>query len=268
MLFKLPTLVLGLALGATAQAAPSAETEAVYQRAMQMAQANEHWLDRLVEQEKNGQLDKQIMIEAAADLEGKLAAFEAELHKASDGGHAVATYLLGNMEERRKTLQSGHYEAKHAQACALYQLAADQGLLAGAVAVLRDCDRASMRFQFDDPQLLRMREQLQAALDKPDPFAREYPLPALNSFCFKPFKRPELHTQRPLGALTESMAPVLLELDQYRADAHYLLAVKGDPKTSMLREHYKKMLALTGDCLDPLGLAYADEVERKKAAQH
>ncbi|MEN5305386.1 hypothetical protein [Pseudomonas sp. TWI628] len=77
VLFKLPTLVLGLALGATAQAAPSAETEAVYQRAKQMALANEHWIDRLVEQEKNGQLDKQIMIEAMADLQGKLAVFEA-----------------------------------------------------------------------------------------------------------------------------------------------------------------------------------------------
>lgn len=268
MPFKLPTLMLGLALSATTQAAPSAETVAAYQRAMQMAQANEHWLDRLVEQEKNGQLDKQIMLEATADLQSKLAVFEAELHKASDGGHAVATYLLGNMEERRKTLQSGQYMAKHAQACALYQLAADQGLLAGAVAVLRDCDQAFMRFKFDDPQLVRMREQLQAALDKPDPFAREYPLPAMSSLCFKPFNRPELDMQRPLGTLTEIMAPVQLELDQYRADAHYLLAVKGDPKTSMLREHYKKMLALTDDCLDPFRLAYVDEVERKKAAQH
>ncbi|MEN5302680.1 hypothetical protein [Pseudomonas sp. TWI628] len=172
------------------------------------------------------------------------------------------------MEEARKILQPGQYVAKHAQACALYQLAADQGLLAGAVAVLRDCDQGFVRFQFDDPQSLRMREQLQAALDKPDPFEQEYPLPALNSLCFKSFKPPALDTQRPLGTFTESMRPVQLELDQFRADAHYLLAIKGDSKTPMLREHYKKMLALTGDCLDPFGLAHIDEVERKKAAQH
>lgn len=268
MPFQLPTLLLGLILGASAQAAPSAETEAAYQRAMQMAQANEQWIDQLVTQEKNGQLDKQIMIEAAADLQSKLAAFEAELRKASEGGHAVATYLLGNLEERRRTLQPGQYTAKHAQACALYQHAADQGLLAGALMVMRDCDQAAQRFQFDDPQSLRLRKQLETVLDKPDPYEREYPLPALYSLCFKPLIPPEPDRQRPLGTLLEVMKPVQLELHQFQADAHYLLAIRGYPKTSVWHEHYKKMLALTGDCLDPLGLANDDKREREKAAQH
>lgn len=268
MPFKLLSLLLSLALSSTVHAAPSVESEAVYQRAIQMAQANEQWIDRLLEQDKNGQLDKQIKEEAAANMKSKLAVFEAELYKASDGGHAVATYLLGNMEERRKILQPGQYAAKHVQACALYQQAADQGLLAGAVAVLRDCDEAFKRFRFDDPQLLRMRQQLQTALDKPDPYAKEYPLPVLNSLCFKPFMPPVLDRQRPLSALTENMMPVQLELDQFRADGHYLLAVKGDSSTSMWREHFKQMQALTGDCLDPLGVEHWDEGERKKAAQH
>jgi hypothetical protein len=255
-----------LTLCGTLQAAPNAEAEAAFQRAVLAAEANAQWAERLIDQEQKGQLDKQITTEALRDIGQKHDAVEHDLRQASDGGHAVASYLLANLQERSKLWVSGQYTARHEQACALYQRAAEQGLVAAAVAVLRDCDSASQRFLFDDPTLQRQREQLRATLEHTDPYAEHYPLPALKSLCFKEMKMVAPDPGRPLTTLAQAFEPVQLDLRQYRADGYYLLAAKGDPEQPEIgRGHFTQLRALAPDCLDPIGLAYMYDAQRQKA---
>ena len=263
---KLPTsLFFSLVLCNTLQAAPSAETEAAFQRALQAAEANAQWAERLIDQEQKGQLDKRITHEALRDIAHKHDAVARDLRQASDGGHAVASYLLANLTERSKLWEAGQYTTRHEQACTLYQRAAEQGLVAAAVAVLRDCDRAYQRFQFDDPTLQRQRDQLLATLEQPDPYTENYPLPALSSLCFKEIKSIAPDRDRPLGTLAQTFAPVTLDLQQYRADGYYLLAAKGNPNQPEAgRAHFAQMRALAPDCLDPIGLAYMYDAGAQK----
>lgn len=255
MSLKLPTLLFCLTLCSTAQAAPSVEAEADYQRAVRMAEANAQQASRLVEQEQLGQLDKPAMAQALHAFAQEHDAMEHELRKASDGGHAVASYLLANLESHFKLLMPGQREQRQAQACALYQTAADQGLLAAAVAMLRECQTAMLRFAVDDPELQRLRAQLLKALERPDPYADYYPLPTSQSLCFKGLDKPTLDPQRPLGAVAQTFTPVSLALQQYRADAYYSLIVMGDVDEATAQAHFKQVQALTTDCLDPMNLS-------------
>ncbi|CAM3719824.1 putative secreted protein [Pseudomonas reidholzensis] len=252
---SLSALLLSLALCGTAQAAVTAEAETAFDNALRMADANQQRLEQLIDQEQQGHLDKQVLLDTMAVLTQSIQAYEAELRKASDGGHAVATYLLGNLQESRKHFAAKDATASHAQACALYQTATDQGLLAGAVTLLRECETASRRFKFDDPELLRLQRQLLKALQQPDAFADHYPLPALNSLCFKELKVPVINGERPLSTLADAYTPTVLDFDQFRADGYYLLAFKGEVDGEAARGYFKKVQALTPDCLDPMRLS-------------
>ncbi|NUT77619.1 hypothetical protein HNO86_21470 [Pseudomonas sp. C1C7] len=230
-----------------------------------MAEANQQWINLLVEQEKTGRSDKQKQTQAVLEMTQNIQTYEGELRKASAGGHAVATYLLANLQEGRKTLPNQDSVSRHAEACALYQNASDQGLMAGAVMLLRDCENASERFKFDDPELLRLRDQLLKALEQPDPYSDYYPLPAINSFCFKEQKMIARNRERPLTALMDFYAPLPLSLEQFRADGYYLLTFKGDIESPKARDHFKQMQALTPDCQDPIGIGLMFKVMDEKA---
>ncbi|MBX8487759.1 hypothetical protein [Pseudomonas cichorii] len=201
--FNLSLLLFSLALSTAAQAAPSAESEAVFQNAMRMAEANQQWLDLLIEQEHQGQTDKHVQVDNLQKMMHNIQSLQGELRKASAAGHAVATYLLANMQEGDA--------AKHTEACALYQMAADQGLLAGAVTLLGSCEKAFQRFKLDDPELVRLRSQLIKALESPDPYSDYYPLPAMNSLCFKELKMTTVNSKRPLGSLKDIYIPTMSE---------------------------------------------------------
>ncbi|WP_157838121.1 hypothetical protein [Pseudomonas sp. PH1b] len=256
-------LLFSLGLSTSLQAAPSAEAERALQNAMQIAEDNQQRLERMIEQEQ--QLDTQAMVQVMQQVTHNVELYERQLRQASDGGHGVASYLLANLEERRKTLASKDYSAQHAKACGLYQNAADQGLLAAAVLLLRDCDTAFQRFKFDDPELLRLRAQLLKTLEQPDPYGEHYPLPALNSFCFKPSKMPEIEPERPLATLQNLYTPVQLSLEQFRADGYYLLALKDDIEKPATRGYFQKVRALAPNCLDPISLGNMFEAMAKKA---
>ncbi|MEN1834924.1 hypothetical protein AAIM60_18765 [Pseudomonas lijiangensis] len=243
---NLSTLFLGLALCSVAQAAPTAENEAVFQNAMRMAEANQQWLDLLIEQEHQVKADKQVQADNLQKMMHNIQSFQSELRKASAAGHAVATYLLANMQESDA--------ARHAEACALYQTASDQGLLAGAVTLLRSCDTAFQRFKSDDPELMRLRNQLIKALESPDPYSDHYPLPAMNSLCFKELKMPTIDSKRPLTSLKDTYIPTILSFKQFRADGYYLLALKGDIENPAARDYFKQVQTLAPDCLDPMNL--------------
>lgn len=247
-------LLFCLALCTAVQAAPTAETDAAFQHAIRMAEVNQQWINLLVEQEKRGQTDKQAQTQAMLEMTQNNQTYEDELRKASAGGHAVATYLLASLQEGRKTLPRQGYAANHAEACALYQSASDQGLLAGAVMLLRDCENAFQRFKLNDPELLRLRDQLLKALERPDPYSDYYPLPAINSFCFKEQKMIAINRERPLTALMDFYTPVPLSFEQFRADGYYLLALKGGVESPKARGYFNQMQALTPDCLDPVGM--------------
>ncbi|MGC5704015.1 hypothetical protein J4P02_27820 [Pseudomonas sp. NFXW11] len=257
-------LLFGLGLCTALQAAPSAEAEAAFQNALHMNEDNLQRLEQLLEQEQQS-ADRQVLVEAMQQAAQKAEVYENQLRKASDGGHGVASYLLANIEEGRKTLPGHDYSAQHNKACTLYQSAADQGLLAAAVLQLRDCETAFQRFKFDDPELLRLQAQLLKALERPDPYAEHYPLPALNSFCFKPWKMPEVDRKRPLATLKELYTPVQLSLQQFRADAYYLLAIKGDVEKPAARGYFQKARDQAPDCLDPISLGSLFDAMEKKA---
>ncbi|MFQ6593471.1 MULTISPECIES: hypothetical protein [Pseudomonas] len=247
------TLLLSLALCAAVQAAPTAETEATFQHALHIAEDNKRQMDLIVEQEQQGKIDKRALTEAIQEAAKKAETFESELRKASSEGHGVATYLLATLTEGRKTMGQD-YAMKHTEACALYQRATDQGLLASAVMQLRDCDVAYQRFKFNDPELLRLRGQLLKALERQDPYSDHYPLPVLNSYCFKESKEPQVNRQQPLTSLRDLYTPVLLSQEQFRADGYYLLALKGDIENPAARSYFKQVKDQAPDCLDPVNL--------------
>lgn len=258
-------LLLSLGLWTPAQAMPNAESEAALQKAMDIAKDNQQRLEQLLEQEQEQQLQKPALAQAMQQITRNAQVYESQLHKASDAGHGVASYLLANLEENRKTLSGHDYQAQHNKACALYQSAADQGLLAAAVILLRDCETAYQRFELNDPELLRLRAQLLKALEQADSYAKHYPLPAINSFCFKPAQMPEIKQGQPLATLKSLYTPVLLNLEQFRADGYYLLALKSSPDGSAARDYFYKVRALAADCLDPISLGSMLDAAEQKA---
>ncbi|WP_201004507.1 hypothetical protein [Pseudomonas cichorii] len=228
-----------------------------------MAEANQQSLDLFIEQEPQRQ-DKQAQAQAMQEIMRNIQSYQDELRKASVGGHAVATYLLANMQEGLKGWPGENHAAKHAEACALYQTAADQGLLAGAVMLLSSCETAFQRFKRDDPELMRLRGQLLKALDRPDAYLEHYPLPAMSSLCFKRFEMPAVNHERPLASLKDVYAPTSLSFKQFRADGYYLLALKGDLENPVSRDYFKQVQTLTSDCLDPMSLGVLfDSMEDK-----
>lgn len=247
--------LLCIALCTAAQAETTAETDAAFQYAIRTLEANQQWISLLLEQESTGYIDKQKQTQAVLEVKQNFQTYEDKLRKASAGGHGVATYLLANLQEVRKILPSQDSKSKHSEACALYQIASDQGLVAGAVALFNYCENAFERFKDDDPEFLRLRDQLIRTLEQPDPYQDYYPLPALRSFCFKEQKMIAGKLEGSLTALMDFYTPVHLSLEQFRADGYYLLTAKGDITNPKAREYFIKMQTLTQDCLDPLGKA-------------
>jgi hypothetical protein len=244
------TLLFSLTLCSVVQAAPSAETEATFQHALRIAEDNKQQIDLLVEREQQGKIDKLERNEVMQKLAKNNEIFESELRKASEEGHGVASYLLASTKARRKDSA-----VMHAEACELYQRSTDQGLLAGAVLQLRECDKAFRTYKYDAPESLRLRAQLQRALEQSDPYSDHYPLPTLNSYCFKTASVPQVNNQKPLTTLRGLYTPVFLSLDQFRADGYYLLAVMGgDIGSSAARGYFKKVQDKAPDCLDPVNI--------------
>lgn len=248
---RLSVLLFSIALCAEVQAAPTPEAEAVFEHALLLADDIQQRVDQLIEKEQQGKIDKLTMSRSIQEATKGLEAFESELLKASAGGHGVASFVLANLHDGRAATFLDGYEAMHSQACALYQSASDQGLIAGAVIVLRNCDEAFQRYKLDDPELLRKYRQLVNALEQPDPYSDYYPLPARGSYCFKDSKVPEVNHQQSLTTMRDIYQPVSLNLEQFRADGYYLLALKGDIATPKVRAYFKQVQTLAPDCLDP-----------------
>lgn len=264
MKLRLSILLFSIALCAQVQAAPTPETEAVFKHAMLLADDIRQRVDQLIDKEQQGKIDKLTMSQSIQEATKGLEAYEDELRKASAGGHGVASFLLANLHDGRAATFLEGYEAMHAEACALYQSAANQGLIAGAVIVLRNCDEAFRRYEFDDPELLRKHSQLVNALEQPDPYSDYYPLPARGSYCFKDSQVPEVNHQQPLTTMRDSYQPVSLSLEQFRADGYYLLALKGDIAKPKVRAYFKQVQILAPDCLDPSHLkSLLKNVERE-----
>ncbi|MFL1415319.1 hypothetical protein ACI77M_03620 [Pseudomonas fildesensis] len=260
----LSILLFSIALCAEVQAAPSPETEAVFEHAMLLANDIQQRVDQLIEKEQQGKIDKLTMSQSIQEATKGLEAFEGELRKASVGGHGVASFVLANLHDGRAATFLDGYEAMHAEACALYQNASDQGLIAGAVIVLRNCDEAFQRQKFDDPELLRKHSQLVNALEQPDPYSDYYPLPARGSYCFKDSQIPEVNHQQPLTTMRDIYQPVSLSLEQFRADGYYLLALTGDIANPKVRAYFKQVQKLAPECLDPSHLqSLFKNMERK-----
>jgi len=261
---RLSILLFSIALCAEVQAAPTAETEAVFEHAMLLADDIQQRVDQAIDKEQQGKIDKLTLGQTIQEATKGLEAYEDELRKASAGGHGVATFLLANLQQSRAATFLNGYEAMHAQACALYQSATDQGLIAGAVMLLRDCDEAFLRFKFNEPELLRKQSQLVNALGQPDLYSDYYPLSALGSYCFKDSKIPEVNRQQPLTTMRDIFKPVSLSLEQFRADGYYLLALKGDIVDPKVRAYFNQVQTLAPDCLDPSDLqSLIKHMERK-----
>lgn len=251
---RLSVLLFSIALCAEVQAVPSPETEAVFEHAMLLGDAIQQRADQLVEREQQGKIDKGTLSQSIQEATKGLETYEDELRKASAGGHGVATFMLANMQESKAATFLSGYKAMHVEACALYQNAADQGLVAGAIMVLRDCDEAFLRFKLDDPESLRKYSQLASALEQPDLYAGHYPLPAVRSYCFKDSLQAEANRELPLTTMREFLKPVSLSLEQFRADGYYLLALKGDFANPKVQAYFKQSQTIAPDCLDPSNL--------------
>jgi hypothetical protein len=275
--FRFSILLFSIALCAEAQAAPTPENEAIYEHAVRLGKAFQERLDQLILKEQQGEIDKLTMNQSLHEAMKGTEEVEEELRKASAGGHGVATYALANAADGRadalETLQKhgsaetslGDYRIKRAEACALYQLAWDQGLIAGAVTALHSCDEAFIVYKLANPESLRKQSQLVSALNKPDLYSDYYPLPARGSYCFKDLRIPEGNPAKPLSAMRDAMEPVSLSQEQFRADGYYLLALKGDIAGPKVRDYFKHVQALAPDCLDPAHLqALFKNMERNK----
>lgn len=238
MILKFPTLFFCLALSTAVHATPNIAHEATVQQAIRKAEAELQWIDRTVEQQRQGQLDWPSWVKARAEIVKKTEVIADELHAVNDSDHPVVSYLLAFVESSRQT----PWIERRPRICALYQAAAEQGLLAAAVATLRTCRVQPIPVDLAEPTLVRLRMQATKALAQPDPYAAFYPLPTRSSSCFKKFVGPS-------ADLSDDFTSALLDLKQYQADTHYLLAITGAPDAPETRVHYERMQALTSTCI-------------------
>lgn len=250
MTFRLLTALCSLTLSLFIQAASNTSAEEDYQKALAFGEQVEAQYARLISLEQSTS-DKTEFTSAWTALSESIEGVQENLRKASDSGHPVASYLLANVLTPQLLGQKNR-ELNQAEACRLYQTAADQGLLAAAVAVLRDCEKATRRFNFDDPELERLRIQLRNALHENEVYGDYYPLPARISYCFKesPDSIPLGNSGQPFSQLKAALSYTSLSLEQFRADGYYLLAIKSGDKTPALRSDVDH--ALAQGCIDPL----------------
>lgn len=260
---NLSVLLASLFLCTAIQAAPSAEAEAAFENATRMNDATQQWFGEMLERLEQGKIDEQEKPLVVKRVLQAADAFTSELRKASAGEHAVATYILANMQESLKASPGQDRVQRHTEACALYRTAADQGLLAGAVTQLLSC-RTDKQRVFPDQEVQRMQDQLLNALEQPDPYAAHYPLPALRSLCFKEIQMPSVDPERPFTSWRNLLSPTPLSLEHFRADGYYLLAVKyhSGPEA---RDYFKRAQATESQCLDPMNIGAMFEAEDKKS---
>jgi len=263
--FAIPVLLLSLVLPVAASAQINPEAEAAYDNAMQLNEIAQTKLAQLVEWEQNGMPDKPAAARLLLEMSEDQHAYQAELRKASAGGHGVATYLLANQQKIISGMRGQNREERNAEACGLYQTAADQGLLAGAVTLLDRCRTDAQMFNDNDPEILRMRKQLVDALKQPARYQEHYPLPALRSLCFTKLGVPNVNPERPLSSLIDTLSPTQLTLEQFRADGYYLLAVRADWEGPLAREYFKQAHAEAPGCLDAMGMEAVFKAQDKKA---
>lgn len=241
MKFRFSILLFSITLCVEAQAAPTPENQAVFEHAMLLGNSIQERIGQLIVKEQEGKIDKFTMNQSIQEAAKGTEEVEAELRKASAGGHGVAAYVLANMQDGRAATFLGDSKERHAEACSMYQHALDQGLIAAAVIVLRNCDEAFLRFQLDDPELLRKHSQLVKALEQPDLYSDYYPLPARGSYCFQNLGVPQVNPKQPLATVRDALQPVSLSLEQFRADGYYLLALQGDIASPKVRAFFKQV---------------------------
>jgi len=264
MKFRFAILLFSITLCVEAQAPPTPENQAVFDHAMLLGNSIQERIAQLIVKEQEGKIDKFTMSQSIQEAAKGTEEVEAELRKASAGGHGVATYVLANMQDGRAATFLGDSKERHAEACSMYQHALDQGLIAAAVIVLRNCDEAFLRFQLDDPELLRKHSQLVNALEQPDLYSDYYPLPARGSYCFQDLGVPQVNPKQPLATVRDALQPVSLSLEQFRGDGYYLLALQGDIASPKVRAFFKQVQMLAPDCLDPFNLqALSKDMESK-----
>lgn len=155
--------------------------------------------------------------DADNELQATLETVSSNLERASRLGHPVASFYWAQLLINKRTIDSSSNQENYERGCALLTATASQGLLAAAVVNFYQCDKAYMRFQFDDPSHLAVLALLEQALDKPDPAIAYYPLPITSSQCFL----------APGGDTARSQP---LTREQLRAEAEYILGSTREPQ--------------------------------------
>ena len=190
-----------------------------FEKAQEAAQQIKLITDKMLEMEANGELDPENKPDQLGTLKSDLAAYQDNLQMASDGGHTIASYLLGNFRAPFVPSKAGLKET-----CRLYQKASDQGLLAAAVGYHYLCDTSYERFEPQDAEQLKYMQVLERLLQQPDTHGDDYPLPAKRSLCF-PGAEDSLPQQGIMAAMQAHSGAMMLTEDQYRAEGNYILAM-------------------------------------------
>lgn len=156
--------------------------------------------------------------------------FTTQLQAAADVGFAPAQLQLAHTVRTQSYAKGADRVALKAQSCEWLKKAADNGLLIAVLGTSVSCiDPQEMR---DIDKLLsnqrERRQQLAAALNRPDPYADYYPLKAYQTpECFEREADPLDETLSPFERLQAGQPPELT-LEQTQAEAYFQLAKHED----------------------------------------
>lgn len=204
---------------ASAQDVPGADQYLAYETAMEEMQQLVMTLESMM---SDKEVDKERGRVVIAELSNHRESVELHLTNAIAEGNAAAIYMKARLV-RAGAWSNSNKSAGREIACALYEEAAQKGLVAGAVAYV-NCLAVIYP---PTPEVERSRVLLRRALEGQDLYQAAYPFPISHAYCFERKLEPIGPDEDPTEKLKQFGQPVALTSEQFRAEGSYLLAAAG-----------------------------------------
>lgn len=205
-MLKLAAFLIAIATGVVAPNASANGTQSDAEKYYQQAIIG---MDRIQHLLASREKDRANALVVASEL------VRSNLVKATELGHPAAAFYHAQLLLNAPGSGSTGADNNHREACGLLDSWAKKGFVAAAVLNFQKCDKAYLRFQFNNPEHLAALAALSQSLGQADPASKYYPFP-LASQCFA----------------IDPVQVVMLTHEQFRAEAEYVLGTAQDPTDS------------------------------------